>query len=424
MPKNNHPSAQSSNNRLILRPLPQSPSVAVVVMVGTGSRYEPENIGGISHFLEHMVFKGTEKRPNTLDIATTVDGIGGEFNAFTSKEYTGYYIKTAAKDVELAIDLLADMLFHSKFEAEEIERERGVILEEMNMYLDSPRDRVGEIYDHILYPNQVLGQDVIGTRDSLANINRQHLLEYLGQWYAPNNMVIGIVGGFDGAKVESLASQSFFKASKKEVPPFEPATTQQSEPGIISIAKDTDQTHLVLGVRAFSISDPRRYALALLNVVLGGNMSSRLFTQVRERRGLAYAVHTGIDHYLDTGTFNCQVGLDHSRVEETIRVILDQFKQTRDELIPKEELQRAKSYLRGKLSLSLEDPLGLSMYLARQQLLQGRVVSAEDYLKQIDAVTPQDLQVVANEIFQQSKLNLAIISPKPDQVKLKQALAL
>lgn len=393
-------------------------------MVGTGSRYEPENIGGISHFLEHMVFKGTEKRPNTLDIATTVDGIGGEFNAFTSKEYTGYYIKAAAKDVELAIDLLADMLFHSKFEADEIERERGVILEEMNMYLDSPRDRVGEIYDHLLYPNQALGRDVIGTRDSLANINRQHLLEYLGQWYVPNNMVVGIVGGFDVAKVESLANQSFFDASKKEVAQFEPVATQQAEPGIISITKDTDQTHLVLGVRAFSISDPRRYVLALLNVVLGGNMSSRLFTQVRERRGLAYAVHTGIDHYLDTGTFNCQVGLDHSRVEETIRVILDQFKQTRDELIPEEELQRAKSYLRGKLSLSLEDPLGLSMYLSKQQLLQGRVVSADDYLKKIDAVTPQDVQLVAREIFQQSKLNLAIISPKPDQAKLKQVLAL
>lgn len=395
-----------------------------MVMVGTGSRYEPSHLSGISHFLEHMVFKGTAKRPTTLDIAATVDGVGGEFNAFTSKEFTGFYIKTAAKDVELAIDLLADMLFQSKFEAEEIERERGVILEEMNMYLDSPRDRVGEIYDHLLYPEHALGRDVIGTKQSLANINRQHLVDYLGQWYVPNNMVVGVVGGFDSDKVHQLVQKSFFSQSTQTLKEFTPVLVKQDHPGIISAAKDTDQTHLVLGVRAFSLKDPRRYALALLNVVLGGNMSSRLFTQVRERRGLAYAVHTGIDHYLDTGTFNCQVGLDHSRVEETIRVILDQFAQVRDELMPEEELQRAKSYLRGKLSLSLEDPLGLSMYLVKQQLLQGRAMPAEYYLEKIDAVSSEEVQSVAQEIFDQSKLNLAIISPKPDQAKLSQLLVL
>lgn len=393
-------------------------------MVGTGSRYEPEHLGGISHFLEHMVFKGTAKRPNTLDIASAVDGVGGEFNAFTSKEYTGFYIKTAAKDIELAIDLLADMLFHSKFETEEIERERGVILEEMNMYLDSPRDRVGEIYDHLVYPNHALGRDVIGTRESLANINRQHLIDYINKWYSPNNMVVGVAGGFDSETVRKLAQKPFFDRPLQELDSYDPASGSQNEPGIISIAKDTDQTHLVLGVRAYSFTDPRRYALALLNIILGGNMSSRLFTQIRERRGLAYAVHTGIDNYLDAGTFNCQVGLDHSRVEETVKVILDQFAQIKHTEVPEEELQRAKSYLRGKLSLSLEDPLGLNMYVTKQQLLRGKVISPEEYLQEIDTVTGHDIQMVAQDIFQESKLNLAIISPQPNEAELSQLLTI
>lgn len=393
-------------------------------MVGTGSRYEHPRIGGISHFLEHMVFKGTDRRPNTLDIASLVDGVGGEFNAFTSKEYTGYYIKTAAKDLELGVDLLSDMLFHSKYETEEIDRERGVILEEMNMYLDSPRDRVGEIYDHLLYPDQALGQDVIGTRESLHNIGHDELVAYNKQWYAPNNLVVSVAGAFDTATLQAQIEKSFFNRPEQSLDGFQPAVFSQTKPEVISFEKATDQTHLVLGVRAFSSKDSRKYALTLLNIILGGTMSSRLFTQVRERRGLAYAVHTSADLYLDAGSFNCQVGLDHSRVEETIKVILEQFALIRDQPVSAEELTKAKNYMRGKLALSLEDPLGLGMYEAKQQLLHGEVKTVEEYMALIESITAADIQQVAQDIFTPAGLNTAIISPKVDEASLRTVVTL
>ena len=423
MPRNKS-SHKSSSLAKILIEQPQSPSVAVVVMVGVGSRYEDDSQAGISHFLEHMVFKGTTRRPNTVDIASAVDGVGGEFNAFTGKEYTGFYIKTAAKDVDLAIDLLGDMLFHSKFEAEEIERERGVILEEMNMYMDSPRDRVGELYDRLAFPDQPLGREIIGSKSSLANMDREQIVAFRDAFYTPNNLVVGVVGDFDKKIIEPEVDRVFFTANSEQENGYKPAEVEQGEPQLTLFTKETDQTHLVLGVRGFALSDSRRYALQLLNVMLGGNMSSRLFTQVRERRGLAYAVHTGIDSYLDAGLFNCQVGLDHGRVEETISVILEQFALIRDERVEDSELQRAKNYMRGKLSLSLEDPLGLNLYLTRQQLLQNRILTAEQHIEKLEAVTADEVQAVAKEIFQADGLNMAAIGPQLDRNRLQRLLAL
>lgn len=408
-------------SRLQLHPVPQALSVAVVAMVGVGSRYEARELNGISHYLEHMLFKGTRKRPTALDITSVVDGIGGNFNAFTSKELTGYYIKAAAKDAALIIDVLSDMMYNSRHDQEEVDRERGVILEEMNMYLDTPQDRVGEIIDHLLYPDHPMGWDIIGTRESLKNINREQLVKYNQRWYNPSNLVVSIVGAFDDS-VEEAARQAFFSQPEHAVDTFQPMTFKQTEPGIIAQTKNSDQTHLVLAVRALPYDDPGRYALALLNIILGANMSSRLFTELREKRGLAYAVHTHPDPNNDSGSFNCQIGLDHSRVNEAVQVTLAEYAKLRDVLVSDAELDRAKQYLRGKLSLSLEDPLGMGMYIARQQLLLGRVETPEEYLNKIDQITSQEVQQVAQKIFTNQGLNLAIIGPNIQENSLKEVL--
>lgn len=414
--------AQITKQNLHLLPIPQSPSAAVIVMFRIGSRFEAPEYNGISHFLEHMVFKGTHNRPTALDITSVVDGIGGDFNAFTSKEFTGFYIKSAAKDLPLTIEVLSDMLFNSKFEQSEVDRERGVILEEMNMYHDTPSDRVGEIIDHVLYPDQSLGWDIIGTKKSLANIQREQLLQFNEEWYTPANMVVGVAGGFDSNTIESVVDQAFFSRASGATSKAASVTIEQSKPQIISIQKESDQTHMVLASRSFSLGDQRRYALALLNVILGGNMSSRLFTQVRELRGLAYAIHTHPDHNMDVGAFKCQVGLDHGRINEAIRVILDEYAKVRDQGISSDELARAKNYLRGRLALSLEDPLGLGMYTVRQQLLLGFVDTVDKYMQAIDAVTAQEVQQVAADIFDEAGLNLAIIGPKLDLPRIESEL--
>jgi predicted Zn-dependent peptidase len=409
--------------RLLLQPNPTSPSVALVILVGVGSRYENQHNNGIAHFLEHMAFKGTAKRPTTLDIAAEVDRVGGESNAFTSKEYTGYYIKVAAKDLTLAIDLLEDMLWHSTYRQAECDRERKVIIEEINMYRDSPRDQVADIYEKLLYPNQPLGMEVTGTPDSLAAIGHSELLAFNHQWYVPNNLVIGAAGQFDQAALIDQLTKAFGGPQAKPLDSYQATKTNQSKPQLVTHHKDTDQTQLIVGWRSFPANHPQRYALALLNVILGGNMSSRLFTQVREKRGLAYAVHSSVDDYLDAGSIVCQAGLGHHSLPEATQVILDQFMAMGQKGPTAQELTHAKQYLRGRLALSMEDGLSVAIFHGRQWLLEGQVRTFDDIIAGIDSVDLAQATAVANQLFVPSGLNVAVIGPQVDESKLQQLLA-
>ena len=427
MPKNGSQlSTRTLENgvRVLFNQNSASPSAAVVVMVGVGSRYESADLSGISHFLEHMVFKGTKKRPTALQIASVVDEIGGETNAFTSKEYTGFYVKVAAGDIEIPVELLEDMLFHSKFAQEDIDRERGVIIEEINMYRDSPRDVVGDMYEKLLYPDQPLGQEVTGTPESLANINHQEFVDYNHQWYVPNNMVVAVAGNFDQSDMLHRLEAAFGEKRKSNVKSPQPAQFTQEKPQLTVRKKDTDQTQLMIGWRSYPAASPQRYAVALLNVMLGGNMSSRLFTEVREKRGLAYSVHTSVDDYTDAGSIVCQAGLGHQTLDQAIGVILQQFADLRQNGPAKGELVRAKNNLRGRLALALEDNLSMSVFHARQWLLEQKIQTYADIIRGVDAVTENDIRQVAADLFVPQRLNAAVIGPKVDHDHLLPLLSI
>ena len=317
--------------RVLSAPLAHAQSVACFVMLAAGSRYEHASNRGIAHFAEHMFFKGTERRPNSRDLTSLIDGIGGEFNAFTSKEYTGYYVRCAGADRDVAFDVLLDMLRHSKFDPEEIEREKGVILEEMNMYHDTPRDHIGTVYETLMFGDNPLGWETLGTKETIKAADRDTFLGYIDEWYTPDRMVVGVSGmvGDDLAPMlEELLGDMRPNGSHSPAPAD---MDRSSGPHVAVHAKDADQAHLILGVESYPIDHPDRYALQLLSAVLGGGMSSRLFLEVRERRGLAYYVH-GMNHsYTDAGSLLAQAGVDLTRIDDAITVIAEQFARIAEE---------------------------------------------------------------------------------------------
>jgi len=412
--------------RVITVPMENANSVTVLVLVGTGSKYETKNINGISHFLEHMFFKGTTKRPNTLKISETLDSIGGEYNAFTSKEVTGYWAKVDKKHVDVALDWISDIFLNSKFDEKEIEREKGVIIEEVNMYLDTPTAYVGELWESLLYGDQPAGWRVIGEKENIQSFNRQKILDYYQSHYSSENTIVCIAGGINQSEVETKIEKYFDSSKRSLLPKKEKVKEQQKTPGVMLHYKKTDQTHFCLGVRAFNLFDPRKYALSLLAVILGGNMSSRLFIKVRERNGLAYSIHTGADNSTDTGYLVTQAGIDHKNLEKSIKLILKEYKDLKDKKITQRELQKAKDYLKGVTTLSLDSSDSISSFYAVQELLEGKIFFPEDKFKKIDEVSINDINNVAHDIFTEDNLNLAVIGPvqENDSDKLKQLLKL
>src|SRR5438132_10823644 len=359
--------------RVLTAPLDHAQSVACFVMLAAGSRFERAENRGIAHFAEHMFFKGTERRPTSRDLTTIVDGIGGEFNAFTSKEYTGYYVRCAGDDRDTAIDVLLDMLRHSKFDSEEIEREKGVILEEMNMYVDTPRDHIGTVYETLIFGDNPLGWETLGTKETIRDATRDTFVDYVGEWYTPERMVIGVSGkvgeGLD-AMLEELLGDMTPNGVRK--PP--PAELDRTPGPRVSVhRKDADQAHLILGVPSYPIDHPDRYALQLLSTVLGGGMSSRLFTEVRERRGLAYYVH-GLNHsYTDAGTLYAQAGVDIARIDDAVGTIAAELRKIAAEPIPADELEKARAFAKGRFVLQLETPQGLVMFGLRKEVLERQI---------------------------------------------------
>jgi predicted Zn-dependent peptidase len=324
----------SNGLRVLTAPLEHIQSVACYIMLAAGSRYEDASNRGIAHFAEHMFFKGTERRPSARDLSLEVDKIGGEFNAFTSKEYTGYYIRCAGEQRDTALDVLVDMLRHSKFDPAELEREKGVIVEEMNMYFDTPRDYVSSVYEELLFGANPLGWETLGTKDTVTGASRDTFMDYLNRWYTPERMVVGVAGQIGGdlvPRLEELLGDMSHNGSGTPAP----ADVQRStEPQVRIHRKDSDQANVCLGVPSYPLHHPDRYALQLLGTILGTGMSSRLFLEVRERRGLAYYVYAMNSSYTDAGTLFAQAGVDLKRADEAVGVIAQEFKRIAEEPVP------------------------------------------------------------------------------------------
>ena len=408
--------------RVLTAPMPQAKSITCFVMVAAGSRYETRPTNGIAHFTEHMVFKGTERRPTARDIAGEVDAIGGEFNAFTSKEYTGYFVRCAGESREVALDVLVDMLRHSKFEPEEIEREKGVIVEEMNMYLDTPRDLVDNVYEEVLYGDQPLGWMVLGRKEAVRAAQRETFLDYLGRWYTPTRMVLGLGGNIEGdfmTQVESLLGDLSGNGTDGPAP-LEPVDSDGTKVKLHT--KESDQAHLCLGVLSYPLQHADRYALQLLAVVLGGGMSSRLFTEVRERRGLAYYVFGTNFSYTDTGTLYSQAGVDLNRIDDAVSTIAAELQKMADEQVPSDELEKARSFAKGRFVLQTESPQGLLQFGLRREVLEGGAVEPQEVLDGLDAVTAEDVQRVAQDVIGRNRFTLAVVGPFEDAERFEKLL--
>lgn len=412
--------------RVISVPTENANSVTVLILVGTGSKYETKDINGISHFLEHMFFKGTKKRPNTLEISEVLDSVGGEYNAFTSKEVTGFWAKVDKKHSDVALDWISDIFLNSKFDAEEIKREKGVIIEEINMYLDTPTAYIGDLWEELLYGDQPAGWKVIGEKENILSFDREKIIDYYQNHYSSSNIIICIAGAINETEITKKIQECFKSVENKPAAEKIKVKESQQEPEILIYNKKTDQTQICLGVRGYSLFDKRRYAKRLLAVILGGNMSSRLFTKVRERNGLAYSIHTSVDNATDTGYLVTQAGIDHKNLEKVVSLILEEYKDLKDKKITEKELQKAKDYVKGTMALSLDSSDSQASFYAAQELLEENILTPEDKFKKIDEVSVNDINNVANDIFLPEALNLAIIGPvdKGRKEELKKILKL
>ena len=411
-----------NNLRVVTTHMPGVDSVTVMVLVKSGSRYEDKRTNGIAHFAEHMFFKGTKSRPTATDISSLIDGIGGEFNAFTSKEFTGYYIKAAKDHLDLCIDVVSDMLLNSLFSQEEIDRERNVIVEELRMYLDTPMRYVPEVYDALLYGDQPLGWDTVGTLKSLKNINQKDFFKYIEDYYKPSNMVVVISGGVTPEKAQLTTDEYMGRIKDKKTKGFKKVKVSQKKPAVKLFYKDSEQSHLALGVRSYPQGHKNRYKMAVLNTILGASMSSRLFVQLRERRGLGYYVRSGVEVYHDAGSLVAQAGVAPKNIDQAIRVIIDEFGKLATESVSEVELKKAKEYLKGRLILELEDSREVSNLFGMMELLEGKIQTQKELTDNVEKVTVKDIQEVAKDIFKNEGLNLAIVGPYKDKAKFEKKL--
>jgi predicted Zn-dependent peptidase len=406
--------------RVLTADLPYAQSVAVMVMLAAGSRYETAEASGIAHFAEHMFFKGTERRPSAREIAGEIDAIGGEFNAFTGKENTTYYVKCAAEHRDVALDVLVDMLRNSRFSEEEIEREKGVIIEEMNMYYDTPRDYIGGVYEQLLWGDQPLGRDIIGRKETIRDATRDTFMGYLDRWYRPSRMVLGVAGRIGDALLERAQE---LVGDLADAETGEPEPTEPYGNGRVRVfTKQSEQAHVCLGVHSRPLADPDRYSLQLLATALGGGMSSRLFTEVRERRGLAYYVY-GLNHsYTDAGTLYAQAGVDIGRIDDAVSTIAAELRKIAAEPLPADELEKARNFAKGRFVLQLESPQGLMMFGLRKEVLEQRLPDPDEVVRALDAVTSDDVARVATELIASDRLRLAVIGPFDDPSRFEPLL--
>lgn len=412
--------------RLITIPMPQVESVSVMVGVGAGSRYEIKRINGLFHFLEHMAFKGTKKRPTTLSIATEIDQVGGLFNAFTSKELTGYWIKLAAKHRPLAFDILSDILTSSLLQKEEIERERGVVIEEINMYEDLPMQKVEWVFERLLYGDKSMGWQISGEKETVKQIQREDFLACLKKLYYPQNMVLAVAGKIRSEETKNLADQFFTQLAgglqKTDQKITKEIKISQSQARLKLVTKKTEQAHFCLGVPGYQYSHPDRFVVGVLAAILGGGMSSRLFIEVRERRGLAYYVGCLPEFFTDSGYLVARAGVRLEKTDEAIKVVLEEFNKLVTTPVSTKELKKAKEFLKGNLILALEDSRNVAERYSAQLLLEKKIRTPQQTMALIDKVTPNDIQRVAKKLLRSEKLNLALIGPCKNPERFKKIL--
>lgn len=400
--------------KVYLIPLLDAKSVTVLIMLPVGSRYEPEKISGVSHFIEHMMFKGTKKRPSTLILTREIDRLGAQYNAFTGKEYTGYFIKADSQYLPISLDILSDMLFNSKFDKNEIEREKTVITEEIRMYRDNPLINIENVFENLLYASP-LGRDVAGSEKTVRDLQRDEILEFKNAHYSPDNMIIVVAGKYEKNirqilngyfdRVKPLrghvASQNNFKAVRfGEI---------KKEKRIKIEKKETDQTQLMIGFPGFPYEHKQNPALNVLDTILGGSMSSRLFIEIRERRGLAYLVRSGEENYRDSGYFFVRVGLESRNINEAIKVIVNEINKIKSNGVTAKELKDAKTHIRGALTLSLEDPSVQASWYANQAMFFKKIKTPEEKLKEIAKITNEEIKNAAQEVFKFDQMRVAII---------------
>lgn len=401
--------------RVIVAPMGNTRAVTVLVLFGTGSKYETKKINGVSHYLEHMFFKGTEKRPKAVDISSLLDGVGGEFNAFTGEEFTGYYVKVDTAHFDLALDVVSDIILHSKFDAKEINRERGVIIEEINMNNDNPMRKVMELWGELLHGDQPAGWPIAGTRETMAGITRKDIVDYFTKQYVGDNAVVIVSGNTkDGTALKKI--EKHFSLLRHGKPYAKNRVVEkQDKPAVLLNTKKTDQTHICVGTRGFNLFDPGKYIAQVIAIILGGGMSSRMFISVRERKGLVYYISTIADSDTDTGSLFTRAGVDNTKVEKAVKTIVFEYKKIKRQKVSDSELSKAKNYIRGKTYLGLEASDDVAEFLGGQEILENQILSPEQILKELDSITPLQIQGVAKQIFVPEKMNLALVGPFDDK---------
>jgi len=409
--------------RIITIPMADNPSVTVLVMVETGSKYETKNINGISHFLEHMVFKGTPRRPKASDISRELDSIGAQYNAFTGYEYTGYYAKAGSQHIDKIIDIISDIYRNPLFEAKEIEKEKGVIIEEIRMYQDMPQAQVRQTFMEIMYGDQPVGWEIAGNEKNVRSFTQNDFVNYREEHYVSGATTVIVAGSFDEKeclkKIENAYDGMLSGNKSGKIAVVE----SQDKPRIKTFFKETDQTHVVIGARTFSITDKRIPVMHVLSTILGRGMSSRLFSRMRDELGVCYYIKTDHEPFTDHGVMTISAGVDNSRVEEAIREILIQCKKMKNELVSEVELKKAKDYISGNMMLELETSESRAEYCGYQEVLKHDIDLPEDIINKVNKVTIHQVQDLAKEIFVDSGLNMAVLGKFKDEGIFKSYLS-
>jgi predicted Zn-dependent peptidase len=406
-----HKTTLPNGLRILAAPMPHTRSVAVSLYVGAGSRYETKAHAGVSHFIEHLCFKGTERRPTPQEISQVIDSVGGTINAATDRELTVFYCKVAQPHFELALDVLADLVRRPLFAPDEVEKERRVIIEELAMVADSPTQQVDVLLDETIWPEQPLGRDVAGDEETVRSLSRDTASGYLHQQYVPNNVVVSVAGAVDHPDVFRIVGDALGDWQRGVPSGWFPAVNGQRGPRSVAKYKSTEQAHLSLAVHGLPFQHPERYALSLLSVVLGEGMSSRLALELRERRGLCYDVHSYVSYFHDAGSFAVYAGVDPGNAEEALIALIEELACFREEDVPEEELTRAKELVKGRLLLRMEDTRAVSDWLGAQEILAGRLRTVDEVAELIDAVKAADIRSVARRLFVTEQLNLAVVGP-------------
>ncbi|MGB9677289.1 MAG: M16 family metallopeptidase [Candidatus Ratteibacteria bacterium] len=408
--------------KLIYKRFPEFHSVSVGVFIKTGSRYENLEFSGISHFIEHLLFKGTKNR-SCNEIKEAIEGVGGSFNGFTSAEGTCYWIKILDKYLSLSFDVLSDMIKNPLLNQEDIEKERNVIIEEINMYRDIPARYVHELFDNLVFENHPLGVPISGKPETLKKIKRDDLVDYINSKYTGENIVVSVVGKFEEKKLKKIFDKYFDGIEKKEENEFEKWDGKMDGPKVKLMIKDTEQTHISFGGFSYSFEDERRYPLSVLNVILGGNMSSRLFNKIREELGLAYEIRSFIRQYRDTGIYNISAGVSPENLEKALSETIKVMKEIKEKGVKEDEVERGKRFLISQFLMGLEDNLEYMIWIGEQRLLREKMEKISEIVKKVEKIKRKDVEDVANDLFKKENLYLAVISPKGKEENLKEIIS-